>query len=126
MIYNWPQDEDWKHNPVQCQEETLEEDQAEAVDPTFALDADADWRLLNILAHYYSCRVVSFRYFADWNKYLVSVLFLYIFRPWGHCIRLELNTEFWILGGHVPAIGNQRIENCISWFSPVLLLVLVG
>merc|ERR1712173_278796 len=29
------QDEDWQHHPVQCQEETLEEDQAEVVNHPF-------------------------------------------------------------------------------------------
>ena len=31
IIPNFLQDEDWKHNPVQREEETLEENQAEAV-----------------------------------------------------------------------------------------------
>ena len=31
LSHNSSQDENWQHDPVQCQEETLEEDKAEAV-----------------------------------------------------------------------------------------------
>ena len=36
-VNNDLQDEDWQHHPVQRQEEALEEDQAEAVDPWLVL-----------------------------------------------------------------------------------------